>query len=186
MPIRTALLAAALATVALPSAAMAGDQVFRVDLNKTQIVRLPAKAGSIVIGNPSIADVSVQNPDTVFVVGRGYGETNLVVLDRQGRTVMDADIQVTAVTPNHGVRVFSGSARRSYSCAPYCQPSPILGDETGFITANSGEEPSASGPGTLFETLFGASDATGTTGGLAGGVGAVGDSAQAPFGNSDF
>ncbi len=128
---------AAMLGSALP--AQASDQIFRVDLNKTQIVRLPVAAGSIVIGNPAIADISIQSPDTVFVVGRGYGETNLIVLDRSGRTMMDADIQVTAVTPTHGVRVFNGGVRRSYSCAPYCQPSPILGDDAAFIGVNSGE-----------------------------------------------
>ena len=128
----------ALLGLSVAAPATAGDQIYRVDLNKTQIVRLPGSAGSIVIGNPAIADISVQSPNTVFVVGRGYGETNLIVLDRAGNTMMDADIQVTAVTPSHGVRVFNGSERSSYSCAPYCQPSPILGDDPGFIGENSG------------------------------------------------
>lgn len=136
----SALVGTTAATAALCSAlpAQAGDQIFRVDLNKTEVVRLPASAGSIVIGNPAIADVSIQSPNTVFVVGRGYGETNLIVMDRQGRTMMDADIQVTSVTPTHGVRLFNGSVRQTYSCAPYCQPSPILGDDPGFIGGNSG------------------------------------------------
>jgi hypothetical protein len=133
--------------------AKAGDQVFRVDLNKTQIVRLPAQAGSIIVGNPQIADVSVHSQNMIFVVGRGFGETNLIILDPMGNTVMDADIQVTAVTPTHGLRVFNGGNRRTYSCAPYCQPSPILGDDTGFVGSNSGAEETSDGLNAIFSTL---------------------------------
>lgn len=144
---------------AVPTAPVAthgsSSPIYRVDLNKTQIVRLPTRAGTIVVGNPDIADVSVHSTDMIFVVGRGYGETNLVVLDPQGRTVMDADIQVTSVTPSHGVRVFNASNRSTYSCAPYCQPSPILGDNPEFIGANAGSAGKSEGIGALFEDLMG-------------------------------
>lgn len=134
--------------------AEASDQVFRVDLNKTQIVRLPAQAGSIIVGNPQIADVSVHSQNMIFVVGRGFGETNLIILDPQGNTVMDADIQVTAVTPEHGLRVFNAGSRRSYSCAPYCQPSPVLGDDNTFVGENTGAEETANGLSSVFGDLI--------------------------------
>ena len=135
--------------------------VFRVDINKTEILRLPAKAGSIVVGNPAIADVSVGSQDLVFVVGRGFGETNLIILDEQGRTVMDADIQVTSVTPSHGLRVFDGGRRRTFSCAPYCQPSPILGDNPDFVGNNTPEVGETSGMEALFEDMFSAAEGAG-------------------------
>lgn len=134
--------------------AMAGDQVFRVDLNKSEMLRLPAAAGAIVVGNPLIADISVQDADTLFVVGRGFGETNLIVLDRAGQTIMNADIQVTSVTPSHGLRVFNATRRQTYSCAPYCQPSPILGDDSEFIGGNSPDDGTSSSTGTIFEDLM--------------------------------
>jgi len=90
---------------------------------------LPANAGAVVIGNPDIADVSVHSANTIFVVGRGYGETNLVVLNAAGQKIMDADIQV---------RIYNGADRSTYSCAPYCQPSPVLGDSPQFIGSNQG------------------------------------------------
>jgi len=112
---------------------------YSVELNKTEIVYLPQAAGAVVIGNPAIADVSIHSSDTIFVIGRGYGETNLLVLDGAGRTMMNADIQVTNTLPAHGVRLYNGSLRQTYSCTPYCQPSPILGDGREFISENSGE-----------------------------------------------
>ena len=126
-----------LAAVAAAAPAMAGDQTYKVELNKTEIVRLPGAAGSIVVGNPLIADISVQSVDTIFVVGRGYGETNLIVLDAQGNTMMNANLQVVNSLSSHGVRVYNGTNRETYSCIPYCSPSPVLGDSQEFIGANT-------------------------------------------------
>jgi len=112
---------------------------YSLDLNKTEIVRLPENAGAVVIGNPDIADVTVHSANTLFVVGRGYGETNLIVLNGSGHTIMNANIQVINRLSSHGVRLYNGKVRESYSCAPYCMPSPILGDDPNFITSNSGE-----------------------------------------------
>ncbi|WP_051279924.1 pilus assembly protein N-terminal domain-containing protein [Hellea balneolensis] len=111
---------------------------YSVELNKTEVVYLPASAGAVVIGNPEIADVSIHSANTIFVVGRGYGETNLVVLDAAGQKIMDADIQVVNNLPAHGVRVYNGGERETYSCSPYCQPAPVLGDTREFIASNQG------------------------------------------------
>ncbi len=134
---RAAITASLFSIMALASPASAGEPIYRIDINKTQIVRLPAQAGSIVIGNADIADVTIHSPTTIFVVGRGFGETNLVIMDRDGQTMMDANVQVTSVTPTNGVRLFNAKSRETYTCSPYCQPSPVLGDEAGFIGANS-------------------------------------------------
>lgn len=117
-----------------------GAQNYTVELNKTEIVRLPAAASSIIVGNPKIADVTVQSSDLIFVVGRGYGETNLIILDAQGNTMMNADLQVVNTLPENGVRLYKGANRETYSCIPFCGPSPVLGDERGFISGNTSQE----------------------------------------------
>lgn len=134
--LRTGIAALAVIFSAIP--AFAGGS-YSVDLNKTEIVRLPESAGAVVIGNPQIADVTVHSANTLFVVGRGYGETNLIVLNASGHTIMNADIQVTHKQSTHGVRLFNGKERESYNCMPYCLPSPILGDAAEFIQGNSGQ-----------------------------------------------
>ena len=111
------LLRASVATIAVlfsASIALAGG-LYSVDLNKTEIVRLPENAGAVVIGNPEIADVTVHSANTLFVVGRGYGETNLVVLNSSGHTIMNADIQVVNKISSNGVRLYNGKMRESYS-----------------------------------------------------------------------
>lgn len=130
-----------LLTGSLASPAFAGStESYKVELNKTEIVRLPGAAASVIIGNPKIADVTVQSSDLLFVVGRGYGETNLIILDANGNTMMNADLQVVNSLPNTGVRLYNGKSRETYSCIPYCGPSPVLGDDTGFIGNNTSEE----------------------------------------------
>ena len=126
--------------LAMTSPAIAGDEVYKVELNKTEIVRLPGAASSIIVGNPKIADVSVQSVDTIFVVGRGYGETNLIVLDANGNTMMDTSLQVVNTLSSHGVRLYNAKSRETYSCIPYCGPSPVLGDDPEFINGNTSQE----------------------------------------------
>lgn len=134
------------AGLSLPAHA-GGSQSYTVELNKTEIVRLPGAAASIVVGNPKIADVTVQSSDMIFVVGRGYGETNLIILDANGNTMMNADLHVVNTLPQNGVRLYNGKSRETYSCIPYCGPSPVLGDERGFLAVNtSGEQPLTSFP----------------------------------------
>ena len=127
------------ASASIPAHA-GGTQSYTVELNKTEIVRLPGAASSIIVGNPKIADVTVQSSDLIFVVGRGYGETNLIILDAQGNTMMNADLQVVNTLPDNGVRLYNGKNRETYSCIPFCGPSPVLGDTRGFISGNTSSE----------------------------------------------
>lgn len=149
-------LSAALPAIAVASPSMAGtpdgtivmphviqQSDFTVSLNKTEIVQLPQPAAAIVVGNPKIADVSVHSNNTIFIVGRGYGDTNIIILDSAGQTVMNANIKVVGASTHNNVRVFNGGAtmRSTYNCSPYCQPAPILGDDPIFVGANSPEAP---------------------------------------------
>ncbi len=118
-----------------------GVDNYSIELNKTEIVRLPRAASAILVGNPDIADVSVHSLDTIFVVGRGYGETNLIILDQAGNKMLEADLNVVNTLPDHGVRLFNAKQRETYSCIPYCQPSPVLGDNTRFVSNNTNTNP---------------------------------------------
>lgn len=170
---------AASTPVAAQSASPHGS--YTVELNKTEIVRLPGPASSIIVGNPKIADVTVQASDLIFVVGRGYGETNLIILDARGNTMMNADLQVVNTLPRSGVRLYNGSNRMTYSCMPYCGPSPVLGDERGFISSNtSGEEKLTSFP--AFNSAPAASPNAGSPAGGAPNDGDIYSSSQTQYG----
>ncbi|MGE5504506.1 MAG: type II and III secretion system protein family protein [Actinomycetota bacterium] len=74
----------------LPTAA----EPVRIALNKTAEVALTAQVKDIVIGNPDIADVMVRSPTQVFLTGRGVGQTNVFLLDRQGQAVRRLEVDV--------------------------------------------------------------------------------------------
>ncbi|HGP4740429.1 TPA: pilus assembly protein N-terminal domain-containing protein, partial [Vibrio cholerae O1] len=69
--------------------------------------------------NPAIADVNVLDPGKAIVLGKGYGVTNMIVVDQLGRTVMERQIVVTA--PEGRVSVIRGSKVDDYACAGGCE-----------------------------------------------------------------
>ena len=98
----------------------------RVHLNEDALMRLPARVATIVIGNPSIADVSVQRSGFIVITGKGYGMTNLIVLDSHGAVLAAHSIEVLG--PHEVTTVYFGTARRTFSSHTNMQPMPTLGD----------------------------------------------------------
>jgi len=85
----------------------------------------------VIVGNPGIADVTIQDPQTLILTGRSFGKTNLIILDSIGNPI--ADIILSVVLQRAGfMTVYQGAARTTLSCAPNCQPTIMLGDDTAF------------------------------------------------------
>ena len=57
-------------------------------------MKLPDKVATIVIGNPLIADASLQTGGQMVITGKGYGMTNIIALDRAGHVLMDRSVEV--------------------------------------------------------------------------------------------
>lgn len=116
-----------------------------VNVDKAKVMRLPAQVSTIVIGNPLIADVSLQSGGMVVVTGKGFGTTNMLALDKQGRVLMDSSIQVVGAGTEDVVVVYRGFDRESYSCAPECERRITLGDSTAFFGAAIGQSAARAG-----------------------------------------
>ena len=58
-------------------------------IDQASLVRLDRPAAEIVVGNPSIADVSVQSGKVLIVTGKSFGETNLIVIDADGKMIIN-------------------------------------------------------------------------------------------------
>ena len=102
-------------------------------INHTQLLRLPYAAAAVVVGNPEIADVAVHSTDTLLILGRSYGSTNVIAMDTSGRVIVNQNIIVGAQDRSGRVRIFEGAAsRKTFDCSQGCLPSPELGDEAGF------------------------------------------------------
>ena len=65
-----------------------------VILDQAKLVKLPEKVSTIVIGNPLIADASVQAGGLMVLTGKGYGVTNIIALDRAGAVLMEKTVGV--------------------------------------------------------------------------------------------
>ena len=132
-----------LAFVVLLLAAVAATPARAIDtitvsLDQATITRMPENVSTLVIGNPLIADVTVQPGGMLVVTGKGYGTTNLIALDRSGAVISERYIQV--ISPqDQVVYVWRGSNRESYSCAPECQPRIMLGDAPQFFGQTSAQ-----------------------------------------------
>ena len=98
------------------------------------------------IGNPLIADGTLQPGGLLVVTGKGYGTTNLVALDRAGRVVLDREVTVSGPGTGDLVVVYKGTDRESYSCTPECGPRVgTLGDAPAYFSATLGETSARSG-----------------------------------------
>ena len=114
-----ALFAAGALCLAAPAAADAGIQV---EMNKAKIVKLARPADTIVVGNPLIADAAVQDASTIILTGKGFGVTNLVILDSNGNPIVDAQVTVVRQSAS-SVRVYRRADIQTLSCTPYCESS---------------------------------------------------------------
>lgn len=117
-----------LAASGLSQAAQDGRDQIEVTLDQAKLVKLPAGAETIVIGNPSIADVSVQRNGVMVITGRSTGRTNFIALDSGGNIISESMVAVTIPTLGRVV-VQRGLDRASYDCAPLCSPAVSLGDD---------------------------------------------------------
>jgi len=106
---------------ALPAAALA-EAGISVVMNQAKIVKLARPADTIVVGNPAIADAAVQDSSTIVLTGRGFGVTNLVVLDAEGSPIVDEQVVVSRDNPN-SVRIYRRGNVQTLSCTPFCESS---------------------------------------------------------------
>lgn len=117
----------------MPFMAMAQpNEAIPVELDQSRLIKLPERATTVVIGNPLIADLSIQPSGLGVITGKGYGATNMVVLDKNGAVLAEHSVLVRG--PNDPtVVVYRGIKRQTYSCAPECSPRATLGDDDDYF-----------------------------------------------------
>ncbi|WP_274423809.1 pilus assembly protein N-terminal domain-containing protein [Chelativorans sp. YIM 93263] len=129
---RTAAAALVAAGLLAISAAQAAEGI-NVIMNQAKVIKLARPADTVVIGNQEIADATVQDPSTLILTGRGFGVTNLLVLDEDGQPIVDEQIAVSRQQAD-SVRVYRRADVQTLSCTPYCEgafrtPAEMLSDQ---------------------------------------------------------
>jgi hypothetical protein len=116
-----------------------------VNVDQAQIMKLPERVTTVVIGNPLIADAALQSGGVLVITGKGYGTTNMLALDRGGSVVMDKTVEVLSAAGSNLVVVYKGVERETYSCAPACEHRITLGDSQGYFTTTLGQSGARTG-----------------------------------------
>lgn len=129
MAVKHLLAAMAVAFVAAPVAAA---DPFTVKVDQTVAVKLASPANSVVIGNATVADVTVHDASTLLITGKAYGSTNLVVLDRGGRTIWSTDLAVSGGSDSD-LTIIRGAGTNTYSCTDKCRSTPAVGDDPEYF-----------------------------------------------------
>ncbi|MEQ9437068.1 pilus assembly protein N-terminal domain-containing protein [Hyphomonas sp.] len=134
MNILTKSCALALAGSLFAATAAAGQ--LSVEANKTIPVRINGEAASIVLGNRNVADVAVHNENLIFITGKTFGTTNLMVFNKAGDQIYSTDVVVT-VNSSNLVTVNRSGQNFTYDCAPECRPVISIGDQSDYFAALS-------------------------------------------------
>ena len=93
-----------------------------VEIDHATRVQLRAPAGSVIVANPKIADVTVVDANTLFITGKGYGVTEVIAVDALGRPLFQSQVVVSAGSAG-SVRVWRGAQATEMACGSSCSPS---------------------------------------------------------------
>jgi Flp pilus assembly secretin CpaC len=119
---------------AAPASESGAGLVITVD--RAKVFRVTRPAATVIIGNPAIADATIEDEQTLVLTGRSFGVTNLIVLDAKGDPIVDETLVVRGHETNT-VRIYRRSDRETLACAPVCEPTLTIGDNNNaFAFAN--------------------------------------------------
>lgn len=123
------------AAIAFPALSVSADEgkAISVKVNMARVLRINSPASTVIVGNPGVADVTIQDPQTLVLTGKSYGQTNLIVLDNVGNPIADTLIEVVQAQADL-VTIYQGNARTTLACAPSCQPTIMIGDDVNFTS----------------------------------------------------
>lgn len=134
LPVCTGILVASLTIAASP--AMAAEEVVLL-ADQSQIITLSQAPATLLIGNPSIANVTTDGR-SLFLHPRAYGLTNVVALDADGNKPAEYLVRVI-YQDSYGVSVYSPLGRNTYTCVKDCEPALRLGDGLDHFTTFTAE-----------------------------------------------
>ena len=92
---RTRLVLFLMVGVVSASIAIAGERVIEVEINKGAMVKLDRPASSVIVADPTTADIQIVSPKLMFVHGKKVGETSIYAVDAADDPIMTATIEVT-------------------------------------------------------------------------------------------
>lgn len=126
LPLAAATLAGALPAQATEEDAAQAESV-TVTVDRAKVFRVSRPASTVIIGNPSIVDATIQDDVTLVLTGKSFGVTNLIILDQYGEPIVDETVVVKGHDTNT-IRIYRMAQRETLACAPVCEPTLTIGD----------------------------------------------------------
>jgi Flp pilus assembly secretin CpaC len=131
-------IAVVVAGIFLARAAAQAAEPISIYIDRAKVMRISRPAETVIIGNPLIADATIQDNQMLIITGRSYGTTNLIVLDSNGQPIADELLTVQAADDAQ-VTVYKRADRQTLSCNPDCGPMMSIGDDAKSFGAVSSQ-----------------------------------------------
>ena len=119
-------LVSALVALATVTAPVQAEQIW-LTMDQVRPYKLERAAQNIVVGNPAIADVTVQDNKNILLFGKSPGLTNIYIFDEQGETIDNMMVRVRSQNTNM-LTFYRGAARTTYNCTSNCEATITVGD----------------------------------------------------------
>lgn len=130
-------LALSLAALSLAAAPALAEEMKTTDLivqyDQARLLQLDQPAANIIIGNPSIADVTLKSTKLLVITGKTFGVTNLMILNDEEKVIYNARLMVKS-DESKIVTLTRGDVKNTFACVPKCEPVLKVGDEQKFYT----------------------------------------------------
>ena len=126
----------ALSASVLPAAA----SDVTISLDEVRTLTFDTAVATVYVGNPAIADINMIDSRHAFVLGKGYGSTNIIALNKQGSQISDTRVDVEGNRRESTVVLNRGASRVTYSCtANHCDVTPQPGDGKDAFESGNGQ-----------------------------------------------
>jgi hypothetical protein len=110
-----------------------------ISMDEVRTITFPKPVATVYVGNPAIADINMIDSRHAFVLGKGFGNTNIVALDHEGDQVSNTHVSVMA-REDSTVTLQRGTGRLTYSCTTsHCEATPQPGDAKDAYDAVNGQ-----------------------------------------------
>jgi hypothetical protein len=132
-----------LAVLGSAAGAEAGEAL-TVYTDHSRVLNVDRAPGTVIVGNPSIADVTIQG-NQVFLHARSYGTTNVIIMDENGNSLADYDVTVQTGGSDNVFVYKAGAVKQTYLCAPDCESILHVGDDKDFFKELASQQQSKVG-----------------------------------------
>ena len=98
-----------------------------VTIDHSRVYQSEQAIGSLVVGNPAVADVTVKSSTEFVLFGVAPGTTNIKLFGADGEELKTLTIAVRNPRSNR-LTLQSGQFRYTFACTDVCEQVPVIGD----------------------------------------------------------